>query len=142
MCPETDDEKEAATPSPPPPALLVVENDVLIRLAVAEHLRGRGFTVIEAASGAEARAVLASGTPVDLVFSDIDMDGPSDGIELARWAGSELPDLPVVLTSGMPRAEAAIAAAGVSVAGFVAKPSRYEDLEALLARLIRRRATG
>ena len=40
------------------PAILVVEDDVLLRLATADHFRDSGFHVVEAASGDEARAVL------------------------------------------------------------------------------------
>ena len=36
------------------PVVMVVEDDILIRFPIAEHLRGLRFTVIEAGSGAEA----------------------------------------------------------------------------------------
>ena len=55
------------------PIILVVEDEVMVRLAAAEHLRENGFTVIEAVSADEARSVLQSGIDVSLVFSDIQM---------------------------------------------------------------------
>ena len=50
--------------------ILVVENDVLIRMPLAEYLRECGYRVFEAADVAEAKAVLNADTPVDLVFAD------------------------------------------------------------------------
>ena len=35
-------------PAPLPPKVLIVEDDVLIRAATAQFLRGTGFTVLEA----------------------------------------------------------------------------------------------
>ena len=42
--------------------ILVVENDVLIRMPLAEYLRERGYRVFEAADVAEAKAVLNADT--------------------------------------------------------------------------------
>ena len=53
--------------------VLVVEDDVLIRMPIAQYLRDCGYRVIEAANGDEALAVLLhEETNVDVVFSDID----------------------------------------------------------------------
>lgn len=68
------------------PTVLVVEDDVLIRLSVADALRSAGLDVIEAATGDEALTVLASSATVDLVFTDIQMPGSTDGLELAQIA--------------------------------------------------------
>src|SRR5437016_9555126 len=57
------------------PTILVVEDEVLIRLMISEYLREFGYRVVEARTGAEARRVLQSSQPVDLVFSDIRMPG-------------------------------------------------------------------
>ena len=56
-------------------AVLVVEDEILIRSAAAEFLRGAGYKVIEAANAVEAVAVFASRVQIDLVFSDINMPG-------------------------------------------------------------------
>lgn len=83
------------------PLVLVVEDEVLIRMAAADHLRHCGFKVAEAGSSAEAQELILSGLKVDLVFSDITMPGALDGIGLAQWLGTHAPDLPVILTSGV-----------------------------------------
>jgi CheY-like chemotaxis protein len=64
--------------------ILVVEDEVLIRLPLAEYLRDCGYRVFEASNVAEAKAVLDADTPVDLVFSDVNMPGNENGFALAR----------------------------------------------------------
>jgi CheY-like chemotaxis protein len=99
------------------PVVLVVEDEILMRSAVAEELREAGFTVLEAADALEAMAVLASGDPVDAVFTDIQMPGPMDGLGLAQWIGRHRPGLCVLLTSG-----AALHATRPADASFLPKP--------------------
>src|SRR5208282_5284707 len=83
------------------PVILVVEDEILVRSPVAEFLRTVGYKVVEAANAAEAVAVFNTGTVIDLVFSDIDMPGPMDGVGLACWISVHHPDIHVILTSGI-----------------------------------------
>src|SRR5882724_3265093 len=89
--------------------ILVVENEVLIRLAVAEYLRECGFRIVEAVNAAEAIRVLQmKHTLIDLVFSDLTMPGKLDGFGLAKWVRRHRPELQVLLVSSdKKRAEAA-----------------------------------
>jgi DNA-binding NtrC family response regulator len=82
------------------PVVLVVEDEILIRSAVAEYLRISGNLVVEAADAAEAIAVFTAGVPIEVVFSDIQMPGTMDGIDLAHWVYQHHPGIHVVLTSG------------------------------------------
>ena len=55
-----------------PTTVLVVEDEVLIRWVIADHLRDCGFRVIEAGSGDEAIDVLRkTALSIDVVFSDV-----------------------------------------------------------------------
>jgi DNA-binding response OmpR family regulator len=83
------------------PVILVVEDEILVRNPVAEFLRTAGYKVVEAANAAEAVAVFVTGTVIDLVFSDIDMPGPMDGVGLARWISVHHSGIHVILTSGI-----------------------------------------
>ncbi|HWO73418.1 MAG TPA: response regulator, partial [Dehalococcoidia bacterium] len=59
-----------------PKTVLVVEDEVLIRWVIAEHLRDCGYRVIEAGSGDEAIDVLRrTGLTIDVVLSDVRMPG-------------------------------------------------------------------
>jgi CheY-like chemotaxis protein len=90
--------------SPPPQTVLVVEDEVLVRLVIAEYLRECGYRVHEAANADEAVAMLKSpDVSVDIVFSDLIMPGSMDGFGLARWIRAHRPEIDVVLTSGIDR---------------------------------------
>ena len=80
--------------------VLVVEDEVLVRLAVADYLRGSGFQVLEAANGAEAVAILSADIAVDVVCSHLQMPGDLNGFALARWVRCNRPSVPTLLTSG------------------------------------------
>lgn len=80
--------------------VLVVEDEFLIRMLVADHLRETGFNVIEACNGDEAITILKSGIMVDLVFTDVRMPGTTDGLGLLAFVKRTRPSLPVVMTSG------------------------------------------
>src|SRR3569833_1697648 len=81
--------------------ILLVEDEALIRLAVAEDLRGQGFQVIEAKDAADAITVL-NATPISLLFTDVQMTGPTDGLALAAWAMDKRPEVLLAITSGDP----------------------------------------
>jgi DNA-binding NtrC family response regulator len=108
-----------------PAIVLVVEDEILIRDAVAEYLRVSGYSVVETADATEAVAVFVSGEPIDVVVCDVDMPGPMDGLGLARWIHRHHPALPVLLTSGH---GVAVSTGKRPAAPFIAKPYRLEKL--------------
>ena len=83
-----------------PYTILVVEDDVMVRLPIAEYLRDCGYTVLEAGDAAEAIATVHAVGLVNLVFSDVRMPGTMDGFGLARWLCNHRPEIPILLTSG------------------------------------------
>lgn len=83
----------------PADTILVVDDEVLVRMVVAEHLRDCGYRVIEAGDGEEAIAVLQADDRIDIVFSDIQMPN-RNGFELAQWVRRERPGVRILLTSG------------------------------------------
>ncbi len=111
--------------------ILVVEDEILTRMAAADHLRDCGYRILEAANAEEARTLLRAAEPIEIVFSDINMPG-MDGISLAQWIMKEFPDVKVVLTSGdLNNATAASAAAH-----FLAKPYDLNTLGRLIKGLL------
>jgi CheY-like chemotaxis protein len=81
------------------PRILVVEDEVLIRLSMADELRRAGFTVVEASNVDEALAVLGTDANIDIVLTDIRMPGRLDGIDLARWLRKNMPHIRVAIAS-------------------------------------------
>jgi CheY-like chemotaxis protein len=83
------------------PRVLIVEDESLVRMAVADSLEIAGFKVVEASSGDEAVSLLSrGGTQIDLVFTDVRMPGSVDGFALNAWIRRHLPGIPVILASG------------------------------------------
>jgi CheY-like chemotaxis protein len=127
----------SAEQKPQQPTVLVVEDEILIRTAVAEYLRISGYVVVEAADAAEAITVFEAGEPIDVVLCDVDMPGIMNGLSLARWINRHHPALPVLLTSGhgIP-----IAAGKKPAEPFIAKPYRLEELAERLKLMLAARA--
>ena len=71
----------------------MVEDEVLIRLVIADYLRDCGYRVHEAVSAEEAILILqAPEVSIDIVFSDVEMPGEMDGFGLARWVRANKPE--------------------------------------------------
>ena len=85
-------------------SVLVVEDEVLVRMVIADNLRNAGYTVIEASNAHEALGLLRSNVDVRLILSDVRMPGTMNGLALARTVRSEFPVIKIVLTSGTLRA--------------------------------------
>lgn len=89
--------------------ILLVEDEILIRLAMADDLRLAGFTVVEASNADEALHVLSTMPDIALVVTDIRMPGRMDGVGLANWVRSNAPLVKIAIASasietGMDRA--------------------------------------
>lgn len=101
--------------------VLVVEDEILIRVVIADYLRSCGYRVIEAASADEAIVILQhTELEVDVVFSDIEMPGSMDGFELSKWLRANRPGVDVILAGSVARA--ADAAGDLCESGPVPKP--------------------
>ena len=119
--------------------MLVVEDEALIRIAVADYLRDCGYRVVEAGSGDEAVAVLGkTAIRIDVVFTDVNMPGSLNGFGLAQWVRRERPDVRVILTSGITRT--AEEARDLCAHGpFMAKPYDHGELARHIRALLARR---
>jgi PAS domain S-box-containing protein len=80
--------------------ILVAEDDEVVRTTVVEMLTQLGYRVLKAADAASALAVVESGVPIDVLFTDVVMPGTLRSPELARMARERLPNLAVLFTSG------------------------------------------
>jgi DNA-binding NtrC family response regulator len=121
--------------------ILVVEDDVLIRMPIAQYLRDCGYKVIEAVSADEAMAVLVHReTAIDVVFSDIEMPGSVDGFGLAKWIREHRPGMDVVLAGTVPRT--IDAAKELCESGPLPKPYDTQSVHNHIRRLLAARRTA
>ena len=79
--------------------ILVAEDEVLVRLMLADTLRAEGYDVLEAADADQAIAAMKSHSNVDLVICDMRMRSMDDGIALARYVRGHHPRVALVLAS-------------------------------------------
>jgi signal transduction histidine kinase/DNA-binding response OmpR family regulator len=80
--------------------VLVVEDDEEVRATVVDLLADLGYRVLKARDAQSALAIVDSGVPIDLLFTDVVMPGPLRSPELARLSRVRLPDIAVLFTSG------------------------------------------
>ena len=111
---------------PPDDVVLVVEDDVLLRALTVEYLEGCDFSVLQAETAEEAIRLLRANRHIGVVFSDVQMPGRMDGVDLADWIGRELPRVKVLLTSGK------VGHGEVGEWPLLAKPYRLGELECQL----------
>jgi CheY-like chemotaxis protein/anti-sigma regulatory factor (Ser/Thr protein kinase) len=119
---------DAAMPAGQQPVLgsiLIVEDDDEVAALVADMVHGLGYRATRVASAEAALGALADDREIDLVFSDIMMPGPMNGVDLAREIRRRRSNLPVLLTSGF----AGNAMPGASEEGFPVLPKPYQLAE-------------
>lgn len=80
--------------------VLVVEDETFVRMHGMDILEDAGFEVLEAGNADEAMTILGQHDDVRLLFSDVDMPGSIDGLELARLVHERWPTIRLLLTSG------------------------------------------
>ena len=114
------------------PLVLLVEDEILVRLTAAVGLEEAGFTVIEADDAEQALELLSSHDDICAVFTDVNMPGSMDGIDLAQLVHTRWPDVRILVTTG-----------GADLSGglpdgseFVAKPYHAEQIVSYLRRAL------
>lgn len=79
--------------------ILLVEDDETLGAVSAEILRGAGYRVHFAQSHPAALELLASGEPIDLLYTDIVMPAGLGGIALARIAQLRRPGIKIIYST-------------------------------------------
>jgi len=112
--------------------IMLVDDSAFFRNMLAPLIKAAGYQVVAVASAAQALAAIKSGTPVDLIVTDIEMPD-MDGFELAA-ALRENPAtaaIPVIALSAMVSTEAIERGREVGFHDFVAKFDRTGLIAAL-----------
>ncbi len=115
------------------PTILLVEDNEYLTATMRMMIEGLGYRVRHAGDAQTALDLLDTGTPVDLVFSDIVMPGALNGLGLARKLRETKPDLPVVLTTGYAQAAQDAVAEGFRLLN---KPFPADAFERLLREML------
>src|SRR6202035_4652992 len=90
----------ASTDSAALRTVLVVEDEMLLRMRAVDMVEDAGFTSVEAVNADDALAILESRSDIELLFTDIQMPGSMDGLNLAYAVHERWPLIKIILVSG------------------------------------------
>jgi CheY-like chemotaxis protein len=108
-----------------PVVVLVVDDEVVVRMSMADLLQDAGFHVVEAHDGIEALAILEIRSDVQALVTDVAMPN-MNGITLAKIVHQRWSEIGIVVTSGaLPPGIALELPPG---ARFLRKPYRVQKL--------------
>jgi CheY-like chemotaxis protein len=83
-----------------PPIVLVVEDDMMLRMRAVDMVEDAGYASVEAVDADEAFAILQARSDIALLFTDIQMPGSMDGLQLAHAVHERWPLVKIILVSG------------------------------------------
>ena len=117
--------------------ILVIEDDAIMREALAEWLLAAGYSVSKAADGSAGLAAVRLAAPA-LVITDIHMPGKHGAAVIAELK-QQYPDVPVIAISGLFNSGQGVdadAAIALGAARALAKPFKRGDLLRAVAELL------
>ncbi|MFN8558589.1 MAG: response regulator [Dehalococcoidia bacterium] len=114
--------------------LLIVDDEPLVRQALARGLFEVGYQCLLAANGQEALARLEQGR-FAVMLCDIRMPG-MDGFEVLRHARRRDPDMPVVMVTAIAALQTAIDAIRAGAYDYVTKPFTLDEVELTVRRAL------
>ena len=128
--------------SPSPQALtahcLVVDDDAQVRRSLARVIEAHGLSTVEAASGAEALAILERDGEVPIVISDINMAG-MDGVTFLREALQRYPDMAIVMLTGVAEVTTAVECLKLGALDYISKPVLVQEVQARVDKALEKR---
>jgi CheY-like chemotaxis protein len=113
--------------------VLVVEDEILLRMDAFDALEAAGYDVVDAANADEAIAILNGRNDIRIVFTDIHMPGPMDGLKLAHFVRDRWPPIKIIATSGYARITEMDLPEG---SRFVRKPYQHKEVIGIIDGLV------
>jgi DNA-binding NtrC family response regulator len=130
---------QAGSPDATRLRVLIVEDEALIRWAVAEALTAAGHSVLEAPDAATARRVVAEAVrPLDAVLLDLRLPDSSD-LSLLATIRRETPSTAVVMMTAHGTREDAANAEALGAFAVVEKPFDVDQIEQVVVAACRAR---
>ncbi len=116
--------EEVAMPSKP--RLLIVDDELLIRDLLYDYFAARDFDIAVADCGQKALSLLAE-SEFDAVILDVKMPG-MDGLQLTNKIREDGSNVPIIIVTGYPSLDTAIAAIRHRVDDYFVKPVNLTHL--------------
>jgi response regulator RpfG family c-di-GMP phosphodiesterase len=119
--------------------ILVVDDDEMILEVFKDFLHGTGtYSILTARDGAEALKIIGH-RKVDFCFTDLNMPG-MDGIEFSKKIHEVDNTIPVVVMTGYPSTDSAIATLKHGVVDFLVKPFHIGEIKLTIRRVLEQKA--
>ena len=117
---------------------LVVDDDPQVRHTLARVIQAHGLSTVEAASGAEALAILEQQGELPLVISDIYMP-EMDGVSFLREALRRFPDMAIIMLTGVAEVATAVECLKLGALDYISKPVLVEEVRARVDKALEKR---
>lgn len=108
--------------------ILLVEDDAEVRRSVGNYLLAQGFRVEEVSDAASAFEIIDKDRDFDILFADIALANGMNGIDLAHKVHGLIPQLNIVLSTGLIDSRTMGGPAIPDFATLIEKPYDFEDL--------------
>lgn len=82
------------------PAVLVVDDEPIIRMYATVLVEDAGYVALEAGTAEEALAILNERDDIRVLFTDVEIPGSLNGIELVEVVRGTWPPIALIVTSG------------------------------------------
>ncbi|MBS0295871.1 MAG: response regulator [Proteobacteria bacterium] len=126
----------ADTDNAPVARILVVDDDVILRVEIADYLSQHGYAVETAADGVEMQVILTA-RAVDLIVLDLMLPG-EDGLSICRRL-AEQGGPPIIMVSAMGHDTDRIVGLELGADDYLPKPCNPRELVARVRAVLRRR---
>lgn len=114
-------------------AILIVEDEAQVRVLSESYLQNQGHETLSAANLDEALALLEGAKEIDLLFTDIGLQGDIQaGLTLAQRATERRPELKVLYTTGLAVTDG-MKALFVEDLAILPKPYTIDQLQTILS---------
>jgi two-component system, response regulator PdtaR len=108
------------------PPILIVEDEPLVLMVAMDIIDDLGFKSVPAPDAEHALSILESRDDIRAVFTDINMPGAMNGVELAHMVKSRWPPIKLLIVTGQPLAQPSSLPAG---SAFLKKPYSLRAVE-------------
>ncbi len=121
------------------PSLLIVDDEVSVARTLQMVFEQEGYKVAAAHSCAEALHLLNNGSRFDAIITDLNMEQPDIGLDVASAAGNLTPKPVVVICTGYASSDNSRKALELRVDYLATKPVDLKELVPALHRLLAHR---
>ena len=103
------------------PHILVIDDDPVICEQLERLYLGDGYRVTVASGAQQAQRALEN-EDVDLMITDVQLEGPLDGVDLTRLVAERWSDIPVIVMTGYADIETAVEVLKIGASDYLVKP--------------------